>query len=231
MQAMILTLILLFIVPAMLSGCTPKLWKYPGRSDDLTTELKALESELSSDVYQKYYEKPDSEKTNYRNKVVYARIAAIDLCYTKFEQEVSWGTSLTKVGVDWTTLGLTGAGAVFPHASYILSAITTGIKGATLSVEKNIFYEKTMPVILYKMEAMRSKKKADILEKIRKKEDKDYPLPEALQDLEEYFKAGTIACALTEIVGKSTEEKKQAEGRIDQLQLMPPAPAPEQGIK
>ena len=104
-----------------------------------------------------------------------------------------------------------------------LSALLTGTKGTRLSVDKNVFGEKTYSALVQQMRASRSLVSARILEKIAKLGVGDYPLAEAEVDLVQLFNAGTLHEALIQLsaeAGKNAkeaavEEKQAARAKLD----------------
>lgn len=158
-------------------------------------------------------EKQNPEKAKaYRNKVVNARIYANDIHFSVFQKDVYLERVWLNTGTDWTVLALSGAGAVVGGAGTktALSATSAGVTGAKKSFEENIYMKKTMEAILDHMVAKREKVLAKIQDGLRRSIE-EYPLIQALRDLEEYYNAGTIPAALVEISKKAGEGLKEAE--------------------
>ena len=210
-------IMMLLIVPVFLNGCA-SVSGYPDRSYDLKAELAALDMYHRPDIVNTYNGKEGEAKKDYRNEVVNARLRAIDLHFSIFEQELARENIVGNVGVDWAVLALGGATALAPLSATksILGAVSGGITGAKGSVDKNIFYNKTMPVLLAKMEALRK----EVLVKIREgltKNTSDYPLTQALIDLDDYYKAGTIPAAVIGIAVTSGESIKKSGDEIKNI--------------
>jgi hypothetical protein len=73
----------------------------------------------------------------------------------------------------------------------MLAAISTGVGGQKIAVQRDFFQNQNIALIIKNMRAARS----DVLVKIRAKTSKsidEYPLEDALLDLQEYFAAGTV---------------------------------------
>ena len=97
------------------------------------------------------------------------------------------------IGADWAVLGLNAVASVVGGAGTkaALAATSGGIVGAKGSVDKNLFYEKTMSVLLAEMRASRRA----VMVRIRKGltlSTRDYALTAALADISEYFSSGSI---------------------------------------
>jgi hypothetical protein len=87
-----------------------------------------------------------------------------------------------------------------------LAAAATGIIGATGHIDKNLFYERTMPALLAQMEARRAAAMLKIAQGLAR-EDSDYPLALAIVDLNDYKDAGSIPGAVAG-VGESAGIKR-----------------------
>lgn len=215
MKALLIMLLLMGF--ALLNGCA-SVSGYPDRSYDLKAELAALDIYHRPDIITTYNGKTGADKKDYRDEVVNARLRAIDLHFSIFEQAVARENVIGNVGVDWAVLGLGGATALAPLSATksILGAISGGITGAKGSVDKNVFYNKTMPVLLAKMESLRK----EVLVRIREgltQSTSDYPLTQALIDLDDYYKAGTIPGAIIGIAVTSGDSIKKSDDQIKNI--------------
>jgi hypothetical protein len=85
-----------------------------------------------------------------RNNTVTARIFSIDANFHQFVRDLTTQQNLSAVGVDWAAIGLASPGAVVGSAQTkaILAAISAGILGAKASVDKDVFYNKTIPALI-----------------------------------------------------------------------------------
>jgi hypothetical protein len=200
-----------------LYGCTT-MQGYPSRSDDPVRELQALATYLDPEVVTTYNSKPSTEKQAYRDDVVNGRIRAVDINFNAFEQALSKEGIGINVATDWAVIGLGGAGAIVGGASTksILSATSGAITGAKGSIDKHVFFEKTMPVLLSQMEALRKEVLVRIRSGLELGVDK-YPLMAALIDLEDYYKAGTVPGALMGITAASGDTIKKADEKLETI--------------
>jgi hypothetical protein len=193
----------------------------PKKPWDTANELKSLTEYLAGDVVSHYNGKATlAEKTAYRDAVIYGRLRAIDITYFQFVTSMAKERNLQAVGTDAGVLGLTGTAALMTPASTksILAAISGGIVGIKGSIDKNLFYDKTMPVLLTQMEALRKQRLATILQGINTSADK-YSLTQAMIDLEDYFQAGTIPNALVAINAASGASSERASNEIKELKV------------
>ena len=156
------------------------------------------------------------EKREYRNKVVHGRLLALDLQFSLFKkaiykQGVSSNLSLDILGV---AVGAAGAVVTGADASRILSALSGGISGTGTAINKNLYYERTLPALIALMEANREKIRAQILEGLNHSV-VAYPLGFALADLEQYFQAGSIPGAVAAVTAVAGETKSKSEKKIE----------------
>lgn len=202
----------LCFVPALLAGCA-SLNAYPDRSGDVATELQQLDQYFAATVLQTYAGKPDdATKKAYRDEVVTGRVRAIDLHFGTFQQAVFREGVGTNIATDLIILGLGGATATVGGAGLkaALGATSAGVAGARTSIDKNLYFEKTMPALLAQMIALRK----TVLVKIQEGLDRNvalYPLSQALIDLEDYYNAGTIPGAIAAVTEQAGATAKNAD--------------------
>lgn len=190
----------LCLVPALLAGCA-SLKAYPDRAGDVATELQQLDQYFAATVLKDYAAKPDdTAKRAYRDEVATGRIRAIDLHFGTFQQAVFREGVNTNIVTDLIILGLGAATATTGGAGLksALGATTTGVAGARTSIDKNLYFENTMPALVAQMIASRK----TVLVKIQQGLDRNvtqYPLSQALIDLEDYYNAGSIPGAIAAV--------------------------------
>jgi hypothetical protein len=209
-------LILALILASFAAGCASGSG-YPERSGEVSERLVGLHKKYfqpGKDVRDVYDKESTADKRAYRDEVVFGRMMAIDLQFsifseTIYKEGVSTNLSLDVVGVGVGVAGsvVTGAGA-----SRILSALSGGISGGRTAINKNLYYEQTMPALMALMVAEREKIKAEIIAGLQQDVDK-YSLGQALVHLERYFNAGSIPGAIatvTKEAGATGDEAEQA---------------------
>jgi hypothetical protein len=160
-------------------------------------------------------------KEGWRNEVLEARIEDMNLQFTRFEQSLYEQGIGFGVGTDWIVLALSGAGAVVTGgASNALSAASAGVTGARSAYGKDVLYDKTLPVIIAQMVAQRQ----TVLVRIREGETQGanaYPLTRGLADLEEYYNAGTIPGAISNLAINVGAQSKEAQEKLDVVSVVP----------
>ena len=147
-----------------------------------------------------------------RNEVLNDLLYLTDVNYYKFTGGLYQGRAVFDTTSDLAMLGLGGAGALTPAAGTkaILAAISAGIAGSRVSINKNFFHDQASMALIAKMDAARKSKLALIQDAMAKLSVKDYPLSRGLAQISEYYNAGTIIGALQDITATAGEEKAKA---------------------
>ena len=197
---------------------------FPRQSYNEDKQIKQLEAVYAKpDLIPKYYAMTNAsepEKKAARNEIVTGRIALINLNYNQFVGQFTFEKQTLDAAVDITELGLnlatTAVGGA--EAKTILGAVSAGVTGSKLAIDKNFFYEKTVPVLVTSMNAERKTALLPIITGISKSTD-DYPLVQALSDLDTYYFAGTFIGALQAIQADAGAKGKKAQDKIDSIRF------------
>ena len=202
----------------LLVGCS-SLSGIPERTGSVEDELTALAEYFSPSVISTYDgQSGDAAQKAYRDKVIAARIRAIDLNFNQFAQNISAENKKLNIGTDATVLLLGAAGAVSTVTSTqaILAATSATVTGVKSSIDKNAYFDATLAALLTQMQANRKKVLVSIYSGMSM-EVKSYPLMRALVDLEDYFQAGTIIGAVNEISKEAGVQKAAADKQIAEI--------------
>ena len=155
-----------------------------------------------------------------RNRLQNMALAVIDLRFHEFVRALAADRADGSATVAGTTLGASTAGAfvdsVKAKTNYALLA--AGVIGAFGIVDKNYFYEKTVPALVAGMRAARAK----VLLRVRQGQIEalvNYNGVTALQDLEDYFSAGTVLAAIAEVTARAEDDAAQAMGQARALEV------------
>lgn len=206
------------VLSGVLGGCNSTRHGYPKRALDEEAQLRSFETAYDlTKLIEAYHNQVEAnasveERTRERNKVIDGFLVLTDLHYASFVKGFSSRRKDFDTTADVAVLGLSGAGAVLDPSSTtrILAAISGGITGTKATVEKNYFYEKTIPVLIASMNARREETLTAILNG-RKENDDAYPLARAWADLSRYYFAGTFDGALQTIQTDSGKRQAAAE--------------------
>jgi len=152
----------------------------------------------------------ETDKKAYRNRVISVWLLAIDTRYDAFRRDLSRGRKGSNVGLDMLTLGLTSAGAIWDGAASELSALATGAGGARASLDRELYFEKTLPVLISYMDAERLKLRGHIMEGMASPIG-EYSLEQGFSDLWRYQSAGSLDRAIGKAAEGAAEEIKDAE--------------------
>lgn len=204
------------------TGCN-SLRGYPKRPVKENTELQHLLKYFSEDVLKEYDDMATApagqtdpqitaRRREYRDRVVFGRMRAYELGFQIFEKAIYIEKNMTTIITDWTALGVAGYGTVGGGVATkaILHAISGGLTGARMGLDKAAYYEKTMPVLLAQMEASRTQMAANIRQALTQSP-AQYSLAAALQDVDTYYKVGTIPGAIIAINKTAGADGKAAD--------------------
>lgn len=155
-----------------------------------------------------------------RNRIQNRALAVIDLRFNAFVRDLTADRADSSAAVAGTTLGASTAGAfvdsVKAKTNYALFA--AGVVGAFGIVDKNYFYEKTVPALVAGMRAAR----ANVLLRIRQGQNEtleSYGGVAALQDLEDYYAAGTLLASIAEITTRAEADAAAALTQVRELEV------------
>ena len=199
----------------LLSGCAAS---FKGAPDRLykVDELTALDP-LYAKTIQASASAASAAQIGVRNQFIEMRSAVIDHQYDLFRSDLYEQRVGANVGVDLTTLGLSGVGAATgsTHLKTGAAALAAFLIGGKASVDKNAYFDRTLPALLEQMDAARATVRKRILDSMLL-DVGNYPLMQAASDLEAYYHAGTIPGAIAGITTTAATQKKDAFERLDQ---------------
>jgi hypothetical protein len=201
-----------------LGGCA-SLSGYPDNPVTVQKDVQALSVYFDPTKITDYQNQTDPTiRQMKRNDIAYGRMAAYDAEFSQFQQSLNAEGGFTDTAFDFTSLTLTAIGAspVATVTKTTVSAAATAVNGGRTSIDKNIYYSKTLPVLFAQMEANRATVRAIIIKGLSGK-DADYPLGAALSDLETYRDAGSLPGAISGVANNAGDQKTQAQMAIMRL--------------
>ena len=150
-------------------------------------------------------------RTAKRNEIVLARVRAYDIEFGDFERRLYGDGNTIGLGSDLIGLALAGLIATTGSAATksALGAASGGVIGANTAINRDLYYQKTIPALLAQMEADRLKALPPIMAGL-KQSDADYPLMQAYIDLDTYKTAGSIPAAINAVNQSAGNAKDQA---------------------
>lgn len=190
---------------------------YPVNPDDTDANLTSLEAGAASEKV-KYLQAsdPDTARTQ-RNRVVYTKMQVYEIYFTNFQQRLWGDNNFFSVGGDMAALILNGLGATTGSTTTkaALSAASGGIIGAKAAIDKDIYFQQTLPAVLAQMSANRDKIKSAIIDNL-KQSDAAYPLAAAEIDLQVLERASSIPDAIQSITRVTTLNKALAAQAVEE---------------
>lgn len=202
----------LALVGTLMGGCITSTRGAPERLYPANQELLSIANDIEAARKADYWTMDDDSRAVFRNELVSARMYAIDLQYTEFENALLRERQRVGFWATTATLGLNGA-VPFVSSSFdknLLSGAAEFVTGTNAAYNREILLASTIQVIINQMRAGRDDVKSRILLK-RNKAIRDYPLGDALADVEAYHRAGTLASGVLEATKTTSEDAQRAE--------------------
>lgn len=205
----------LISVLAVCAACSP-LRGFPDNPDDNDQNIKDLQT-LAVDAKAKYYASTDpATLKSLRNRVILSEMQIYELNFTEFQEKLWGDNNLFNASSDLTVLALTGLAATTGNATTksALAAASAGIIGAKGAIDRDIYFQQTLPAVLAQMSANRDKIKATILNNLNK-DDASYPLLQGEADLQVLVRASSIPDAIQSITQTATSNKIAAAQEVE----------------
>lgn len=200
-------LILMLVSASVLgSACSPS---FKGQPERVLTEggvRTYFASGFSPSQLASYRSAIGPGRQRLRNSIVLSAMGAMDLEYTRFEQQLTSERQGVPFLASTTSLALSATSTVVGDAGTKagLAAADTFLKGTKEAYDKEILANQTIGFLQTQMRSNRSTVRSRIL-RLLSEPDETYPLELALADLEEYYSAGTLTSALIGINARAAE--------------------------
>lgn len=193
------------IIAASLAACS-SMHGVPTRYQDTTatvTAIKLTPEDLANLV--------TSVDRGERNKIMHRAMSVVDLRFHELVRSLNGDRQDSAALTSYANIGFNTAGTLISSVTAKTNyAAAAAVSGALLGVtEKQYYFEKTMPALVAAMSAAR----AAVEVKLRRgmqDEVEQYPGSLALATLEEYFSAGTVLAAISQVT-KAAETEKTAQ--------------------
>jgi hypothetical protein len=172
-------------------------------------------------------------KSQWRDRIIEDCIGRVDSNYAAFTLALHKESVRANLGFGLTGLALTGLGAVASKSTAnALSAASTGLAGASTEINKDLFYQKTIPAIIAQMDANREAALTDII--THEKSDSTaqiYTLSVAQHDIRRYEDAGSIDNAISAITAAAQKSSTDAAATNSALQMVSVVDAPTEAFQ
>jgi hypothetical protein len=183
------------------SGCGATIAIGPDRVFTVDDEVQSLKS----------FQYAGPTTVAQRNNFITERMFAMDLEYSTYFARLTKERQLGGLAGDLTLLGLTATSTVVPVVATknILSAASTAVTGAKTSVDEDVYVSQTIQILQSQMEASRLNVRNRIMGNLQLPLDQ-YSGWQGLSDLEDYYRAGTVAGALEALAAATGSNSQQA---------------------
>jgi hypothetical protein len=160
-----------------------------------------------------------------RNELLENALPFIDSAYLDFINDLQAGRDRTNFVADLVELGTSAAVGITngERPLQILGVALTAFRGGRRSADLNFYKEQTTPVLISKMDGNRAKVRATILTREQASVE-DYQLGAALSDVVDYYNAGTLVRAFTELQKDTAVQTRQSEENVLRLKGVPLTP-------
>jgi|SRR5689334_1837480 len=150
-----------------------------------------------------------------RNELLENALPFVDEAYADFVTDLQAGRDRANFVADVVELGTTAAVGITngDRPLQILGVALTAFRGGRRSADLNFFKEQTTPVLITQMDGNRARIRTTILTREQAGVD-DYPLGAAIADIVEYYNAGSLVRAFTELQKDTAFLTRQSENEL-----------------
>jgi hypothetical protein len=156
-----------------------------------------------------------------RNELIEDALPYIDDAYIDFITDIQAGRDRNNFVLDLVELGTAASVGITKgeRPLQIIGVALTAFRGGRRSLDLNFYKDQSTPILITKMDGNRAKVRSAILDK-EQKEVKDYPLGAAIGDLVDYYNAGTLVRAFTELQKDTAVQTKISEDKLAEAKKM-----------
>lgn len=209
---------LLFIILFCTALTSCAVWKggMPSSSFNTETDLGLAKNEIANFASVKtYYDSPSLQT---RNKYLSVKLLLINYEYLNYIKGLTSEEAIVHSASELLVLALdiTATALSVPNSKTIASAASSLIGGSRLALDKNLFYEKSMSALVATMNANRKAVLINILTGMGASLD-GYPFERALMDLNDFYLAGTLLNAVSEIQVTAGMNERESDKNINKI--------------
>jgi len=157
-----------------------------------------------------------------RNELLEDALPYIDDAYMGFITDIQRGRDRGNFIADLIELGTSGAVGITKgeRSIQILGVALTAFRGGRRSADVNFYKDQSTPILISKMDGNRARVRTTILSREKDGVDK-YPIGAAISDIVDYYNAGTLVRAFTELAKDTAVQTKQSEDNVLVLKGVP----------
>lgn len=156
----------------------------------------------------------DLSQEGYRNMMIGTYLMAADLRFNEFRRHLSRQARGSNFGLDLGILGFAGGASVAAgqRTANILSAIAAGLTGTRSALNRDVFFDRTLPALFAAMDGARTDIRTSIMVNMRRSA-AEYPLSVAFADLANYENAGSLDSAIERVTGDAVNRADEAQAQ------------------
>lgn len=200
----------------------------PEQSFDVAEDLEQLAEYFGdADSIEDYHEAKKAgasadELKSLRNRFISGRLTMMNIRYIQFIRHTTSDKQLLDSAAEITGIGLNIAGVSFASAATktALAGAAAGVSGSKATIDKNYYFEKTIPALIAAMNAQRKAALVPILRGTQK-EVTEYPFEQGVVDLHNYYFAGTFIGAIQVIQADAGVKERQKDRDIKIAKIGP----------
>lgn len=150
-----------------------------------------------------------------RNELIENALPYIDESYAAFVNDLQAGRDRNNFLLDLVDLGTSASVGITngERPLQIIGVALTAFRGGRRSIDANFYKDTSVPILISKMDGNRAKVRGLILERQAKPVDA-YPLGAAVSDIVDYYNAGTLVRAFTQLGSDTAKLTQDAENRL-----------------
>jgi hypothetical protein len=218
----LLQISLLLIVAVFATGC-PK-YRPNVKFDDPNSLVTKINNYIASqnNLYMAALGSNPDQAKRIRNELIERALPFIDGAYIDFITDIQAGRDRTNFLMDLVELGTAASVGITKgeRPLQIIGVALTAFRGGRRSADANFYKDQSTPILISKMDGNRAKVRATILNREKDSVD-NYPLGAAVGDLVDYYNAGTLVRAFTQLQQDTAVITKQSEDKVLELKGVP----------
>ena len=158
----------------------------------------------------------------HRNELIEDALPFIDSAYVDFITDLQAGRDRKNFMLDLVELGAAASVGITngERPLQIIGVALTAFRGGRRSIDANFYKDTSVPILISKMDGNRAKVRATILTR-EKGSPADYPIGAAISDLVDYYNAGTLVRAFTQLQQDTAVITKESEENVRILKGVP----------
>ncbi len=193
---------------------------YPNDPDNSAAVIATLTPFFDASTEVEYKNADPGSRRGIRNTIVINRMRLYDIEFDRFEKELWASGNAVTTGGDLVAIALGAIAATTGNATTkaALAAASTGVVGAQAAINRDLYFQRTLPALIAQMEANRAKIETTILTGLGKSDD-EYSLYQAELDLQHLKRAGSIPSAVSVITQQSSADNQAAQEELQAVRL------------